>query len=227
MKLVDFNSKPKAWDRYKAFHIHPHNRNGCIVQFETGEVMVRSGSWKPYERGEIKGMNFAVIHPNDKHGFKFALADGTDIPTAWVPGGFYVVDYDTKRVVPIGWQSKHPETRPNHLRSASVWFDNQLAPPQSLTPVMLSTPTRISKDEKSYVNELTRLCGVYQKINPYKRPYPWWRAEKINFTKLQEHMHKTPAQVFGEMTEEDKVRVALAGIQIDRTSVEHEYILIK
>jgi hypothetical protein len=62
MKLPEFDRSRMRWDEYKRFHV---KRSNWFVQFETGEFIITTDTFKPDERRIIPGTDLRVVTPAD------------------------------------------------------------------------------------------------------------------------------------------------------------------
>ncbi|MDB4338408.1 hypothetical protein OAA02_00345 [bacterium] len=120
MKDFKFDHYSKAWDRYGAFH----NSHWGIVEFETGEVIVRSSS-----------VDNRMMY--DKYGIQIVASTDTECPPlyidkectepcpkAWLTQGGYTplaIDYEQK----VAFQLQTP-TRSGQTRKQGLHIQNHL-----------------------------------------------------------------------------------------------------
>jgi hypothetical protein len=120
MKEFKFDHYSKAWDRYGAFH----NSHWGIVEFETGEVIVRSSS-----------VDNRMMY--DKYGIQIVASTDTECPPlyidkectepcpkAWLTQGGYTpiaIDYEQK----VAFQL-HPPTRSGQTPKQGLRIQNHL-----------------------------------------------------------------------------------------------------
>ena len=120
MKEFKFDHANKSWDRYGAFH----NSDWGIVEFETGEVIVRSSS-----------VDNRMMY--DKYGIQIVASTDTECPPlyidkectepcpkAWLTQGGYTplaIDYERK----VAFQL-HPPTRSGETAKQGLQIQNHL-----------------------------------------------------------------------------------------------------
>lgn len=120
---IDQTHSQYAWDRYKAFHRTICSRLGVeIVQFDTGEAIVRVQKTRPEPDGRKHyvdlGIHIIATRDNDTD-HQLMLEDSTPVPKAWLQGctQTLLVDLDTQQVVGVGGQHTLPYTPEYHLHN--------------------------------------------------------------------------------------------------------------
>ena len=106
MKEFKFNHEYKSWDRYKAFH----NTDWALVEFETGEVIVRSSD-KDYRMMYDKYGIQIVASTDSSCPPLFLDKECTEpCPKAWLTQGGYTplaIDHEQK----VAFELHHPNRR--------------------------------------------------------------------------------------------------------------------
>ena len=120
MKEFKFDHYSKAWDRYGAFH----NSHWGIVEFETGEVIVRSSSVDNRMMYNKYGIQIVASTDTECPPLYIDKECTEPCPKAWLTQGGYTplaIDYERK----VAFQL-HPPTRSGETAKQGLQIQNHL-----------------------------------------------------------------------------------------------------
>jgi hypothetical protein len=207
MKLREWRQSAVKWDEYKAFHmLHGRHHYGCpIVQFDTGEVVIRRRGLRPDQRGRFDDMNIVLFTLRD-NGLneirdKLRDPDGNKVCVAHLIrfGGAPIMlwDRDTNRVVTCSSLSER-DAVPTRFRSfASAYFPGEGRPPVGGN-TKISTPRKLTPEEKEHTETLIAACKAwhglseegkqaYSKYQVPRRSMQFETALRIDFNTASTH----------------------------------------
>jgi len=213
MKLPAFDHSKKEWDAWNAFHIvHSYYP---FVQFDTGEFVVCSNSWRPEHRQVYRDLNIQIV-----------ATDDDNCPQLFVPGAAkpvfkshlnhngmqtLLLDLDHKRAVALGPSLAAgnapmvPERFFNHRVTA--YYPGPAAPPVG-GPVTRHYPQPLTNDQRKHVAELVDASKVWLEMQP-NPPALAQQHRKQKFEKL--HVRDFVDVSFGVLTPAHRVTIALDG----------------
>ena len=172
MKKFKFDHQGKSWDRYKAFH----NKNGGIVEFETGEVMV--SDWRDvYDRRMYHDYGIQLVATTDKECPQLFLDKECTEPVkkAWVTHhGMQelAIDWEQKVAVRLIIQ-RGSSVLGNHVQNASAYWAGAKRLPVPLGKILVQTPNPEYKKVLSpiIVGEVLPAITAMHKMDSNKRGY--------------------------------------------------------
>lgn len=179
MKRVDFNSIPRRWDMYRAFHVHTGKG---FVQFETGEIICTRNKFDPHERGYHKLHDVYIVHPDDNV-LNFYTDEGEPIPTAQLTkDGNPVLLFDPQfnRAVHLGyrWNARNDDVKlPEHLRGFTTLTFNTNDMPRGSLPIKISSPFVATKEHRQWLKEAQEYAKVMYEMLRDGQSY-WAGSEK-------------------------------------------------
>jgi len=173
MKLMEWKQSDIKWDQYKAFHmLAGRNYSEPIVQFDTGEVVIRSIYLRPDKRGHFDDMNITLFSPRDTwlriNGMhdKLRDPDGNKVYIAQLIRGYAPLllwDRDTNRIVRCGWLSKN-EAVPSRMRSFNAYFPGEGRAPIG-DDIEIVTPRKLTPEEKEHTDTLIAACKAWYELS--------------------------------------------------------------
>ena len=172
MKKFKFDHQGKSWDRYKSFH----NKNGGIVEFETGEVMV--SDWRDvYDRRMYHDYGIQLVATTDKECPQLFLDKECTEPVkkAWVTHhGMQelAIDWEQKVAVRLIIQ-RGSSVLGNHVQNASAYWAGAKRLPVPLGKILVQTPNPEYKKVLSpiIVGEVLPAITAMHKMDSNKRGY--------------------------------------------------------
>jgi hypothetical protein len=172
MKEFKFDHQGKSWDRYKSFH----NKNGGIVEFETGEVMV--SDWRDvYDRRMYHDYGIQLVATTDKECPQLFLDKECTEPVkkAWVTHhGMQelAIDWEQKVAVRLIIQ-RGSSVLGNHVQNASAYWAGAKRLPVPLGKILVQTPNPEYKKVLSpiIVGEVLPAITAMHKMDSNKRGY--------------------------------------------------------
>lgn len=102
-KDVVFNHSAQQWDYYKRFHVVT-GRCSNIVQFDTGELIVRRWQYRPHERNCADKFGIVFLYAHDRSFLLKQLYDrsnGVCVRPSWLWSQSIMVDTETKQVMSL------------------------------------------------------------------------------------------------------------------------------
>ena len=172
MKEFKFDHQGKSWDRYKSFH----NKNGGIVEFETGEVMV--SDWRDvYDRRMYHDYGIQLVATTDKECPQLFLDKECTEPVkkAWVTHhGMQelAIDWEQKVAVRLIIQ-RGSSVLGSHVQNASAYWAGAKRLPVPLGKILVQTPNPEYKKVLSpiIVGEVLPAITAMHKMDSNKRGY--------------------------------------------------------
>lgn len=173
MKLMEWKQSAVKWDQYKAFHmLAGRNYSEPIVQFDTGEVVIRSIHLRPDKRGRFDDMNIALFSPRDtwlrisEIRDKLRDPDGNRVYLTQLIRGhapLLLWDRDTNRIVRCGWLTKN-EAVPSRMRSFNAYFPGEGRAPIG-ADIEIVTPRKLTPEEKEHTDTLIAACKAWFELS--------------------------------------------------------------
>lgn len=175
MKLPAFDHSKMEWDNWRAFHIdHGYHQ---FTQFDTGEFVVCSNSWRPENRRVYKELGVQIVATGDD-----------DCPQLFVPGQdkpiakthlnhqgmqTLLLDFNHKRAVALG-PSLAKDNAPMvparfFSHRVTAYYPGPDAPPVG-APITRHYPQPLTYDERKHINELVDACKVWLQMQPTPGP---------------------------------------------------------
>jgi hypothetical protein len=178
MKLPPFDHSKMRWDAWQAFHVdHLHGR---FIQFDTGEFVVCSYSWRPDQRRTYGELGLQVVATDDK-----------DCPQLYAPGVISVIgakpipkthlghhgqqmlllDLPNRRAVGLGgmldkdaWPTI-PERFTDCYSRIVAYYSGPEAMPIG-APITQHHPHPLTPGERTHIRELIDACKVWLQMQP-------------------------------------------------------------
>lgn len=172
MKLPPFDRDKMQWDSWEAFHVDL--KSYAFVQFDTGEFIVYSTSWRPENRKTYSDFHIQIVATNDD-----------DCPKLYTPGMASVVgakpipkshfnhhgqqtlllDLDSKRAVglfPQMTKENAPLVPERFTKShrCSAWYAGPDAVPVA-APITRHYPQPLTFNQRTHIKELEEACKVW------------------------------------------------------------------
>lgn len=234
MKEFKFDHASKSWDRYGAFH----NSDWGIVEFETGEVIVRSSS-----------VDNRMMY--DKYGIQIVASTDTECPPlyidkectepcpkAWLTQGGYTplaIDYEQKVAFQLQTPTRSGQTRnqglhiQNHLGShvrdaRGYWAGHGRLP-------ITNGKTRLQKPNPEYKKKVLGILNQVQVAVTaafrMKEPKNYWN-NGVYLAKL-EWQDMTVEDIVAEICNDNGAMrdVAMKGFKLPRQLKEVDFLYIK
>ena len=234
MKEFKFDHASKSWDRYGAFH----NSDWGIVEFETGEVIVRSSS-----------VDNRMMY--DKYGIQIVASTDTECPPlyidkectepcpkAWLTQGGYTplaIDYEQKVAFQLQTPTRSGQTRKqglhiqnhlgSHVRDArGYWAGHGRLP-------ITNGKTRLQKPNPEYKKKVLGILNQVQVAVTaafrMKEPKNYWN-NGVYPAKL-EWQDMTVEDIVAEICNDNGAMrdVAMKGFKLPRQLKEVDFLYIK
>lgn len=177
MKLPDFDHARMEWDSWQAFHLNPTFY--AFVQFDTGEFVVASNSWRPENRKVYSELHIQVVATDDEECPKLytpgmaSVVGAKPIPKSHLSHHgqqTLLLDFDHKRAVSLFPQltkENAPLVPERFTRShrCSAWYAGPNAVPVG-APITQHHPQSLTHDERKHINELGDACKVWLEMQP-------------------------------------------------------------
>lgn len=223
MKLPAFNHHSKKWDLYKQFHV-PYC-GGALVQFESGEFIVRSPRYKPYLRKTYDNFAIRIALSRDEGLPAMKDPDGNDIPVTWLNyngGQTLFMDLDRKRVYALN-RMAHKNV-PSYANPSALYFANADADPIGGMIALAKPDDKFRQENKAWLNELRAACKALSRIKSLQSRYETMSKSKYH---VPTRLVGVPVeQVLDTMHDIDVFRIAEHGFAYDRAVTEVPYLTI-
>lgn len=192
MKLMDWHANHSIieWDQYKAFHIliggSWDRYKRPIVQFDTGEMIVRRSYLRPATRKTYDDLNVTLFQADDigysssryrshLQRLRTDLRDPDGNKVAWsqlTKGGSPLMlwDHDTNRIVTCAPMHSN-KMIPERLRSvACAYFAGPGSAPVGVDTT-ITTPAKLNKDEKDHIAHIRAACKAWYEMGEEGKQY--------------------------------------------------------
>lgn len=219
MKLREWKQSAVVWDEYKAFHmLHGKHYYGCpIVQFDTGEVVIRRWCLRPDQRGRFDDMNITLFSPRDtwlrisEIRDKLRDPDGNKVCVAHLirNGGAPLMlwDRDTNRIVTCGGLSERDAVPTRFRNFASAYFPGEGRPPVG-GDTEISTPRKLTPEEKEHTDTLIAACKAWYGLSEEgKQAYSKYQVPRRSML-----LDTAMTMTFATATLQHRAQLAMHGI---------------
>jgi hypothetical protein len=231
MRLPAFDHTDARWDEFKAFHVR-HRARDAIVQFDTGELIITSGYFKPHQRRAYQTFGLTILAGHDTPQLPdMVTPTGEPVRRSWLATPqTLLIDESTRRVVRLlryGQLKGIPVRLRGHARG---YFAGPGEPPLGGS-VSVKRPIRLTPEQRRHLADVHAACtmwaafqseqeqrGILAAANIQPWPLVWQRpvetARIIN-------------QTFADILPAMRLRVAAKGLKTTYTIETHDYLLLK
>ena len=175
MKEFKFDHASKSWDRYQAFHA----TNGGMVEFDTGEVMVK-GYIQQYDRRMYNDYDIQLVATTDKEcpQLYFDKECTEPVKKAWITHhGMQELAIDHEQNVAVVLKGRQYLAKPvylgKHVHHASAYWSGAGRLPVPLGMIKVQTPNPEYKKKVSpiLINEVVPAIVAIYKMQDNKPSY--------------------------------------------------------
>lgn len=237
MKLANWkdHADQVRWDAYKAFHITlgTNYYEQPFVQFDTGELIVRTGYLRPQFRRYYEELHVSLFQADDisykKHlePLRKGLRDpdGEIVYPSQLKRGFAPLmlwDHDTDRIVTCNFRVREELVLPHRFKNvAYAYFAGEGAAPIGAT-TRITKPALKTREEKQLIAQLRAACRAWYGLSDEGKEF-----EKSNwYPHKPVPNEKALTTAFVDMTPDMRIRMATWGTAPDKETRQVAYLTV-
>lgn len=229
MKLREWRQSAVRWDEYNAFHMLAGRKySEPIVQFDTGEVVIRRWGLRPDQRGRFDDMNIVLftLRDNGVNEIRDKLRDpdGNKVCVSHLirNGGAPLMlwDRDTNRIVTCGSLGGR-EAVPSRMRSFTAYFPGEGRAPIG-EDIEITTPRKLTPEEKEHTDTLIAACKAWCMLSEEgKQLYDDYGAPRVGML-----LDTAMTMTFATATLQHRAQLAMCGIYKGYTTRRVPYLQV-
>ena len=234
MKKFKFDHQAKAWDRYQSFH----STNGGMVEFDTGEVMVKSYI-HVYDRRMYDDYGIQLVATTDKECPQLYLDKECTEPVkkAWITHhGMQELAIDHEQNVAVALTGRQHAAKPiylgKHVHHATAYWAGAKRLPVALGMIKVQTPNPEYKKQvqSRLINEVVPAIVAIHKMRQKKSS--WTEGKYLaKETWLDSSSHEIVADICSESEEwqlgRDLKQIYENGFEYPRLTTKVDYLYTK